>query len=101
MLVAGPKPAVCLLDYPDYADPRGKGLSRAQAEEYIQRFIALGLAPEMRRVPWPRYKERDADLYRLFMPVYRRLDRAGWQPVTGSATTDCSSRASSALSKCG
>jgi hypothetical protein len=80
--LAGPKPAVCLLDYPDYTDPQGKGLSRSQAEEYIQRFVAMGLAPEMRRVPWPRYKERDADLYKRFMPVYRRLDRAGWQPIT-------------------
>jgi hypothetical protein len=83
--LAGPKPAVCLLDYPDYTDPQGKGLSRSQAEEYIQRFVAMGLAPEMRRVPWPRYKERDADLYKRFMPVYRRLDRAGWQPVTHAA----------------
>jgi hypothetical protein len=83
--LAGPKPAVCLLDYPDYADVRGKGLSRPQAEEYIQRFVALGFAPEMRRVPWPKYKERDADLYKRFMPVYRRLDRAGWQPVTHAA----------------
>ena len=79
--MAGPKPAVCLLDYPE------EGLSRAQAEQYIQRFVALGLAPEMRRVPWPRYKDRDADLYKRFMPVYRRLDRAGWQPVTHAAAT--------------
>jgi len=79
--VAGPKPAVCLLDYPE------EGLSRPQAEEYIQRFVALGLAPEMRRVPWPRYKERDADLYARFLPVCRRLDRAGWQPVTHATAT--------------
>lgn len=79
--MAGPKPAVCLLDYPD------TGLSREEAEQYIQRFIALGLAPEMRRVPWPRYKQRDADLYARFMPIYRCLDRAGWQPVTHAAVT--------------
>lgn len=79
--MAGPKPALCLLDYPD------EGLSREQAEQYIQRFTALGLAAEMRRVPWPRYKQRDADLYARFMPVYRRLDRAGWQPVTNAAAT--------------
>ena len=79
--LAGPKPAVCLLDYPE------EGLSRAQAEEYVQRFVALGLAPEMRRVPWPRYKERDADLYARFLPIYRRLDRAGWQPVTQASAT--------------
>ena len=77
--LAGPKPAVCLLNYPE------EGLSRAEAEQYVQRLVALGLAPEMRRVPWPRYKDRDADLYRRFMPIYRRLDRAGWQPVTGAA----------------
>ena len=79
--MAGPKPALCLLDYPD------EGLSREQAEQYIQRFIAMGLAPEMRRVPWPKYKDRDGDLYARFMPVYRRLDRAGWQPVTHAAVT--------------
>lgn len=80
--MAGPKPALCLLNYPE------EGLSREHAEEYVQRLVALGLAPEMRRVPWPRYKERDADLYARFMPIYRRLDRAGWQPVTHASVTD-------------
>jgi hypothetical protein len=75
--IAGSKPTLCLLYYPDE-------FSRKQTEEYVQRFIALGLAPEMRRgfPQWGRYKDRDADLYERFMPVYRRLDRAGWQPVT-------------------
>ncbi|MBI5395544.1 MAG: hypothetical protein HZA91_09640 [Verrucomicrobia bacterium] len=75
-VMAGPNPALCLLNH------QGDQVTRAVAEEYVQRFIALGLAPEMRRVPWPLYKQRDADLYARFMPVYRRLDRAGWQPVT-------------------
>ncbi|MBM3889410.1 MAG: hypothetical protein FJ388_09820 [Verrucomicrobia bacterium] len=56
-------------------------------KQYVQRFIALGLAPEMRRVPWPRYKKRDSDLYARFMPIYRRLDRAGWHPVTHATAT--------------
>ncbi|MBM3890440.1 MAG: hypothetical protein FJ388_15115, partial [Verrucomicrobia bacterium] len=65
-VMAGPKPALCLLNYPDE-------MTRAMTEQYVQRFIALGLAPEMRRVPWPRYKKRDSDLYARFMPIYRRL----------------------------
>jgi hypothetical protein len=81
--IAGSKPALCLLFYPDE-------FSRKQTEEYVQRFIALGLAPEMRRgfPKWGRYKERDVDLYARFMPVYRRLDLAGWQPITHASVTN-------------
>ena len=78
--MAATKPVVCLLNYP------ASGLSRDDAEQYVQRFTALGLAPEIRRNPWGRYQDRDADLYSKFMSVYRRIDRAGWQPVTHAQT---------------
>jgi hypothetical protein len=74
--VAGPKPALGLFDYAE------SGLPRAQMEEYVQCAIALGIAPETRHIPWPKYKDRDADLLAKFLPIHRRLDLAGWQPVT-------------------
>lgn len=74
--VAGPKPALGLFDYPE------RGLTREQMEVYVRRCVALGIGPETRHIPWPDYKERDADLLAKFLPLYRRLDLAGWQPVT-------------------
>ena len=57
-------------------------IPRAIAEEYVQRFVAMGLSPEVRSHPWGRYKRRNADLLARFVPLYRRLDLAGWEPVT-------------------
>ena len=74
--VAGPRPALGLFDYP------ASGLTREQMEDYVQHATALGIAPETRHFPWPKYKDRDADLIAKFLPIYRRLDRAGWQSVT-------------------
>jgi hypothetical protein len=74
--IAGAKPSLFLF-YP----PKDE-MQRPQVEEYVQRFVALGLSPEVSTVPFGRYKQRDADLYAKFLPIYRRLDLAGWQPVT-------------------
>ncbi len=73
--VAGAKPSLFLFYSP-------KDIPRAMAEEYVQRFIAMGLSPEVKGSPWGRNKKRDADLIARFVPIYRRLDLAGWQPVT-------------------
>jgi hypothetical protein len=74
--VGGSKPFLFLFCYAKDEIPR------AIAEEYVQRFVAMGLSPEVRSQPWGRYKQRDADLLARFMPLYRRLDLAGWEPVT-------------------
>jgi hypothetical protein len=74
--IAGTKPSLFLF-YP----PKDE-MQRPQVEEYVQRFVALGLSPEVSTVPFGRYKQRDADLFAKFLPIYRRLDLAGWQPVT-------------------
>jgi len=73
--VAGAKPSLFLF----YSS---KDIPRATAEEYVQRFIAMGLSPEVKGKPWGCNKKRDADLLAKFVPLYRRLDLAGWQPVT-------------------
>jgi hypothetical protein len=74
--VAGAKPFLALFYHP------GEEIPRALVESYVQRFVALGLSPEVKSVPWGRLKQRDDDLYDRFVPIYRRLDLAGWQPVT-------------------
>ncbi|MBI5684142.1 MAG: hypothetical protein HZC54_03585 [Verrucomicrobia bacterium] len=73
--VGGAKPFLFLFYSP-------KDIPRATAEEYVQRFIAMGLSPEVKGEPWGRNKKRDADLLAKFLPIYRRLDLASWQPVT-------------------
>lgn len=73
--VAGAKPSLFLFYSP-------KDIPRATAEEYVQRFISMGLSPEVKGEPWGCNKKRDADLLAKFLPLYRRLDLAGWQPVT-------------------
>jgi hypothetical protein len=73
--VGGAKPFLFLFYSP-------KDIPRATAEEYVQRFIAMGLSPEVKGEPWGCNKKRDADLLAKFLPIYRRLDLAGWQPVT-------------------
>ena len=73
--VGGAKPFLFL-----YYSPNA--ISRATTEEYVQQFIAMGLSPEVKGNPWGCNKKRDADLLNKFLPIYRRLDRAGWQPVT-------------------
>lgn len=82
--LAGPKPVLGLFDYPP------AGLAREQMEHYVQRATALAILPESRHLPWPKYKDRDADLLARFLPICRRLDRAGWQPVTRARVTPAS-----------
>lgn len=74
--VAGSKPFLSLFYYP------AEEIPRPVAERYVQRFVAMGLSPEVKGKPWGCHKQRDADLYARFLPLYRRLDLAGWQPVT-------------------
>jgi hypothetical protein len=77
--LAGPKPVCGLFDYEPH-----KGLPREQMEDYVNRCTALGITPETRHWKWPEYKDRDADLMAKFLPIVRKLDLAGWQPVTSA-----------------
>lgn len=79
--VAGRKPSLFLFYWPE------EELPRPVVDHYVQRFVALGLSPEVKSQPWGRFKTRDAEIFARFVPIYRRLDLAGWQPVT-HATLD-------------
>ncbi len=74
-MIAGAKPFLFLFYL-------STDIPRTMAEEYVQRFVAMGLSPEVKGRPWGCNKQRDADLLTKFLPIYRRLDLAGWQPVT-------------------
>lgn len=79
--LAGPKPVLGLFDYPS------SGLDRERMDHFVQRATALAILPESRHIPWPKYKDRDADLVTRFLPICRKLDLAGWQPVTLACVT--------------
>jgi hypothetical protein len=65
-------------------------------ERYFQRSLFYGIFPSMFHLhdgssPWywarPAYYDRDRALFRQYLPLIRRLDNAGWEPVP-HATAD-------------
>ena len=68
-------------------DPYDDG---AHIEEYFQRSMFYGIFPSMfhahdGKSPWywatPAYYNRDRSLFKKYVPIIRRLDLAGWEPV--------------------
>lgn len=63
-------------------------------DRYMQRAIFYGLAPSFfshnaaDRTYWtrPEIYNRDRHLFRKYMPVYKALAAAGWEPLTGATT---------------
>lgn len=70
--------------------------THAWTEKYFQRAMAYGIFPSFfsanaaTRVYWenPALYERDRSLFKRYIPVIRRLDAAGWEPVTRARTSD-------------
>lgn len=63
---------------------------RARIEAYFRRSLFYGIFPSMFHLhdgksPWywatPAYYERDRPLFKKYVPLIRRLDDAGWEPV--------------------
>jgi hypothetical protein len=80
--MAGRRPFWTLLN--DRYDDAGK------IERYFQHSLFYGIFPSMFHAPeagspwyWgtPAYYDRDRPLFRKYVPLIRRLDKAGWEPV--------------------
>jgi len=80
--MAGRRPFWTLLN--DRYDDAGK------IERYFQHSLFYGIFPSMFHAPeagspwyWgtPAYYDRDRPLFRKYVPLLRRLDKAGWEPV--------------------
>ena len=73
-------------------------LSYEMVEQYMQLALLYGLYPSIgygyEETPstlyWdtPALYERDRSLFRRYIPLIRRLNTAGWQPVTRAKTSD-------------
>jgi len=61
-------------------------LPRHGVSEYVQSAVAFGIAPETR--PFGKERARDMDLYSTFIPILRRINQAGWEPIPHGAATD-------------
>lgn len=72
-----------------------ENFSHELVERYMKRALAYGMFPgffshnasEGHYFTRPELYDRDRDLFRLYVPLCRRVAEAGWEPLTG-ATTD-------------
>lgn len=95
------RPTANLLQEGNYTTP-APALTRAEVEQYIKQQLFYGFYPGISTIggeekpgyaSWKRYFrspeqfERDRDLFRTYIPVIRRLNAAGWEPVTGAWTS--------------
>jgi len=96
------KPTTNLLQEGNFRSPV-PSLTREQVEQYIDHQTFYGFYPGISAigaekkpgfVGWKRYFrspeqfERDRDLFKKYIPVIRRINRAGWEPVTYARTSD-------------
>ncbi|MCC6694696.1 MAG: hypothetical protein IT365_03595 [Candidatus Hydrogenedentes bacterium] len=86
--LAGPRPYLLLMNN-DFNDA-------SHMEEYFQRALFYGCYPSMfhghtgASVPYfsnPEWYNRDRPLFKRYVPLIRRLDKAGWRPVPYAAAT--------------
>lgn len=87
--MAGRKPYLMLMNN-DFTDG-------SHMEEYFQRSLFWAVYPSMfhghksqGEVPYfynPEWYNRDRELFRKYIPLIRRLDSAGWEPVTYAEAT--------------
>ncbi len=55
---------------------------------HVRRCAVMGIMPSIAiREGYVEFYERDGDIYRLYVPIIKRLSAAGWEPVT-RATVD-------------
>jgi hypothetical protein len=93
------RPTTNLLQEGNYTTPV-PALGRTEVEQYIKHQLFYGFYPGISTIGgeekpgysgWKRYFrspeqiERDRDLFRKLIPVIRRLNAAGWEPVTGAS----------------
>lgn len=81
----------CFLMNTDY-----EAFGRPMVEKYMQWCMFWGMFPSFfspdaaTRLYFeqPKYYERDRDLFKKYMPVIKRIARAGWEPLTMAHTSD-------------
>jgi hypothetical protein len=87
--VAGKKP-YCFLQNTNY-----ENFSRDHVERYMQRSLAYGMFPGFFSADgatdcyfsFPKYYNRDRDLFKKYVPLVCELAAAGWKPVTTLASS--------------
>lgn len=82
--LSGQKPYLLLMntDFDKFTHQR--------VEKYMQRCLLYGIYPSMfsynaaNNPYWetPKWYERDRDLFKKYIPVFKRVSAAGWQPIT-------------------
>ena len=96
------KPTTNLLQEGNYRKPV-PALTREQVEQYINHQTFYGFYPGISTIGgeekpgyagWKRYFrspeqfERDRDLFKKYIPIIRRINAAGWEPITYARTFD-------------
>ena len=96
------KPTTSLLQEGNFHSPM-PALTQAQVEQYLKHQTFYGFYPGIATAGgedkpgyrgWKRYFrspeqfERDRGLFRKYIPVIQRINRAGWEPVTYARTSD-------------
>ena len=96
------KPVTNLLQEGNYNTPV-PAITHEQVEQYIKHQTFYGFYPAIssgggEEKPgysgWKRYfrspelRERDRSLFKQYIPIIRRINRAGWEPVTYARTSD-------------
>jgi hypothetical protein len=90
------KPAVTLLQKGNYSKPV-PAVTREEMEQYIKHQMFYGFYPGVSTIGgeekpgyanWKRYFgsaeqfDRDRDLFKKYIPIIRRINEAGWEPIT-------------------
>jgi hypothetical protein len=89
------KPVANLLQEGNWNKPR-PAVTRQEIEQYIQHQLFYGFYPGISTIggedrpgyaTWKRYFgseqcDRDRDLFKRYIPILRRINAAGWEPVT-------------------
>ncbi len=69
-----------------YLQLRGRDTFLAEREgflNHVRRCALMGIMPSIAiREGYLEFYERDGDIYRLYIPIIKRLSAAGWEPVT-------------------
>ena len=96
------KPTTNLLQEGNYRKPV-PALTREQVEQYIDHQTFYGFYPGIATTGgeekpgyrnWKRYFrspeqfEHDRDLFKKYIPIIRRINTAGWEPITHARTSD-------------
>ncbi len=95
------KPTTNLLQEGNFHSP-APAVTRGEVEQYIKHQMFYGFYPAISTLGgeekpgyanWKRYfsspeqYERDRDLFKQYIPVIRRLNAAGWEPLTYATTS--------------